>query len=788
MNFLKSFRYYKIILLLSTILFFVPISFAKHTGLINITQESYISEILKLQVNHVEQIGSFLQYLVQVVNKRKLNVAKKKEFFAWIKYHQKVILEFESRFEKQGIHLYTDEFYSLMLNLNLFTNHILKSVNNKLDNLGDFNFYKDTKCIKEINLEVLQELSVENIKSIKELKKSVNSIGLTTINKVTRALDLLNDKYSITTILEHSPLILLTATTGIYLTPQRYFKNIPILKNIKELIGTYICTDKEAFDQLDEKQKAVLSRHPEQGIANLFNIVDSSMLKALSILSTAYMTNTPLSPYTKMVKDIIRNQWDKLKGFEVEDIISRGQIIKDITLDDEKLIGLDSQIEELYNLVRYVVDPEKYDRSNSNLDKGILLVGPSRNGKTYAARALCGTLNRAMKEKGYNSRFAFKELKPGDIKWSFEGIKSIIDQARKDAPCILFIDEIHNLPLQTKEAGGDLLTQFLTGMSGVNNENDARHQMIILGATNQPELLDTALLQPGRFGNIIYFEKPNYQNRKKYFDIMLKNSAVDVSKIDIDSLAKQTQGCSYGDLELIIKGTRFKACTYSKNIVQDNIQEQINKHVYKLRAEFNVTDQEKKHLAAHQAGHAFMYALLKPNQELQLVTIRGRWRKIQEGRIWDDKERKAIYDSKSTKYGGLFTYLPNELVDIQDTDQKIKMAKIKLAGILAEKILLGSPGYTHQYKFKQNAFHNNDKGKALNYIKSIVFDGMSQEIMPKEIKNNLEIKAYNMLNDLEKETLEILNNNRDILEKLAKELEVKLTLTFDEIKEIIDIK
>ena len=139
-----------------------------------------------------------------------------------------------------------------------------------------------------------------------------------------------------------------------------------------------------------------------------------------------------------------------------------------------------------------------------------------------------------------------------------------------------------------------------------------------------------------------------------------------------------------------------------------------------------------------------MYALLKPNQELQLVTIRGRWRKIQEGRIWDDKERKAIYDSKSTKYGGLFTYLPNELVDIQDTDQKIKMAKIKLAGILAEKILLGSPGYTHQYKFKQNAFHNNDKGKALNYIKSIVFDGMSQEIMPKEIKNNLEIKAYNM--------------------------------------------
>ncbi len=622
---------------------------------------------------------------------------------------------------------------------------------------------------------------------IENLKTEVNNIGLTNINKIVRRLDLLNDKYKITDSVEYLPLISALTACGIYFTPEVYLKDIPVLKDIQKFLKTPAYNSPDFINHKNniENEEKDDNKY-KSNLAGVFNIFDSRMFSVLTFTSAVYFSKSPLTPFANMLKAIISNRWNKLKGFKVEDLIKgRGEIVKDLTLDDEMLIGLDNQIQELHKLVNYMVNPEIYDQSRTGLDKGILLVGPSRSGKTLLARALCGTLNKAMKDKGYSTQFAFKEVKPADLYEYKGGFKKVIEQAKLDAPCVLFIDELHNLSLQTKKYGGNLLTDFLTEMSGIDSQADARHQFIILGATDRPHLLDNSLLQPGRFGNIIYFEKPNYKNRKKYFEINLKYSSIDTKNIDIDLLVRQTQNCSYGDLEYIVKNTLFTAHSRSQEVTQDMFQEQINKHVYKLKRDINLTEFEKKHIAVHQAGHALAHILINPNNRLELVTIAGSWYKIKEVGLGGHIKPKSKH-IKSTKYNGLFTYCPSESLDIEPLQEKIKLAKIKVAGRLAEKLLLGSYGANANRTSKQNIFHAKDRTKALNYLKLLLFDGLDESLIPQKAKKDLESKAYNMLLEIESQVYELLNNNRYALERIAKELEDKTTLTINDIKKIIN--
>lgn len=736
------------------------------------------------QLSYLKELNFYLQYLAQIVSKNKLHNCKSKDFLHWIKHHQRVILELETY---NGISPTQENLNNLVLNIGLLAGNLVKNVKNKFSNLEYFGFNQNRRqnnSIEFADIDKLSSMSYINSKVIENLKLEIDNMGLTNLNKLVRKLDLLNDKYKITTMAEYAPLASLALASGVYFLPKSIFKNVPILRNVKDFLGTSIYTDPNG---VDPKYKEQYYKHhvAEDGFASLFNVFDSKIFTGLGFVFTAYFSNSSLSPYTKFLRMVIANKWNRLKGFKVDDIARGGEVIEGLTLDDERIIGLDNQIEELYKLVNYIVEPEIYDKANTGLDKGILLAGPSGSGKTFIAKALCGTLNKAMRQKGFKSKFAFKVIKPSDVVWDTDGLKKIIAEAKQDAPCILFVDEIHNLPLQAKDFAGNVLTAFLTEMSGVNTETDARHQFIILGATDKPHLLDRALLRPGRFGNIIYLEEPNYENRKKYFEVNLKNRAVNIKNLDIDLLVRQTQGCSYSDLGYIIKNALFKACTNSDQLTQKALQEQICKHVYKLRDDISFTPFEKKHIAAHQAGHALMYSLLNPERKLELVTIAGSWRKIEESSQWDLLKQKTLNSLKSTKYSGLFTYLPAESLDIEDSDEKAKLAKISLAGALAERVLLGSPGYKCSSKLKQNIFHSKDKAKALNYLKSIVFDGLEPETVPKAIRENLEVKAYNMLLEAEAEVLEILNNNKVVLDKISQELEDKVTLTYADIRQII---
>jgi ATP-dependent Zn protease len=787
-----------------------------------------INTILVEELKQLEEVNSILQYLGQMVNKGTIPIENKEELRKWLRTHQEEVRKLEKECTSTDIN--EEALKSTILVTKALMLQILETLVKKFEQLEPFEFSLRTKDPTSSDssaepLEACSTLLKGNGKIMSELKEQANLAGLTPINILARRIDDINNRYHLTTLASYLPYVAVGGTMLLHFIPHRYVAGLPLLDRLKTWISGENPQDilNDEIEKLttrrDEKKDATTDiRAEEKGkfdaliqerwnkkaeikadealnqskgawhkvTSFLDNFSNSPSIKALTLVAgpllMANKTDIPFYGEFQIMrgraKRTLSSYWNYLKGYALHDK-SEYELFEDITLDDERLVGIDSQVEELRNLVRYVLEPEIYDRSNTNLEKGVLLTGPSRCGKTFAAQALSGTINKAFTDRGSKTKFKFIEVKWREFFWKKDGIKTIIEDARHHAPCVLFIDEIHNLPLQTKE-GGETLTEFLTGMSGINTENDSRHQVILLAATNQPEKLDSALLQPGRFGTIIRFEKPKFENRKKYFEVMFKYNAIDTVDFDINSLARQTGGCSYGDLETIVRNARFTARTHARKITQEHLQQRIDQHVYRLKNDIPLTQEERKLIATHLAGHALVYMLLDTAQKLELVTIKGQWRKIKEVRFADtfrdnNKDTYALYKQPQTKYGGLFTYNETETVRAETKDQKINKCKMHLAGALAEELLLGATGYS---------YHPKDMEKAVTCAKDIVFKGKQEKDLPKVEQEALKQETDALVKQCEREVKELLTHHKELLAKIAQGLEEKVSLRAPELQEL----
>lgn len=737
-----------------------------------------LNTILEKELSTLDELSAILQYIGQAINKGAIKIENKKETQSWVKNNQKYIKIITGYYKFPLDESQLNFISSAIENLN---KNLIENFEDNFNRLQEPDFPLVSRN-KNIDLEKIQEKVDENNNITKQLQAKANSLGLTKVNLTARYLDNVNNKYKITKALEYFPYAALATGAAVYFTPTKYFNDFNILTKIKNFIGTSRYTDPDEFENNKTAEQIQKEKENAKGkgyFYTLLQVLSSKDFKGLGTLAglvTLGAKSAPWSPVTNYLKDQIQGYWDQLKGYQAPNNKTY-KVIEDITLDDERLVGIEDQVDELKNLVRYITNPEIYDRSNTSLEKGVLLAGPSRTGKTLAARGLCGTLNKVMLQTGEDTKFSFREIKWGEVRWTSEGIKTIIEEAKRNAPCVIFIDEIHNLPLQTKE-GGETLTEFLTGMSGINSENDSRHQVILLAATNMPELLDSALLQPGRFGTIIHFEKPNYKNRKKYFEVVFKSNSIDTSDIDIDSLVRQTSKCSYGDLEYIIKNARFISRTLAKGVAQSHLQSVIDKHVHRLKDEVELTGVEKKYLATNQAGKALAYLLLDPEEKLEMITIKGKWKKIKESRYWDTKQKEENAKVAQAKYGSTITYNSNESTKIQSNLEKEKLCKIKVSGYIAQKIILGDIASNNQAK---------DKKKAFEIAQTITFSGLNKNDLPKEVAQKLNQESYDLLIKFEKEIEELFIKNKDKIKKIADELINKNSLNAKEIRLLVNL-
>lgn len=296
--------------------------------------------------------------------------------------------------------------------------------------------------------------------------------------------------------------------------------------------------------------------------------------------------------------------------------------LKKITFDD--VAGLDEEKEELAEVVDFLKNPKKYYDLGARIPKGILLVGPPGTGKTYISKATAG-------EAGV----PFFSISGSDFVEMFVGVgasrvRDLFEQAKRNSPCIVFIDEIDAVGRKRGAGIGgghdereQTLNQLLVEMDGFGEHTG----IIILAATNRPDILDPALLRPGRFDRQVVIGVPDIKGREGIFTVHSKNKPLD-DAINPKVLARRTPGFTPADIEnMLNEAALITARRNGRKIRMDEIEEAITKVIAGPAKKSRVISEEERKLTAyHEAGHAIVARSLKNSDPVHQITIipRGR--------------------------------------------------------------------------------------------------------------------------------------------------------------------
>lgn len=288
-----------------------------------------------------------------------------------------------------------------------------------------------------------------------------------------------------------------------------------------------------------------------------------------------------------------------------------------ITFND--VAGLDEAKVEVMEIVDFLKNPKKYTNLGGKIPKGALLVGPPGTGKTLLAKAMAG-----------EAQVPFFSLSGSDFVEMFVGVgasrvRDLFKQAREKAPCIIFIDEIDAIgrargknAIMSNDERESTLNQLLVEMDGFSGESG----IIVLAATNRPDVLDTALLRPGRFDRQITIDKPDVKGREAIFKVHLKPIKVS-EQVDIHKLAEQTPGFAGADIANICNEAALIAARKGKEAVDmSDFQDAVDRVIGGLEKKNKIiSPEEKKIIAYHEAGHAICGWYLEHAYPLLKVTI-----------------------------------------------------------------------------------------------------------------------------------------------------------------------
>lgn len=290
-----------------------------------------------------------------------------------------------------------------------------------------------------------------------------------------------------------------------------------------------------------------------------------------------------------------------------------------VTITFNDVAGLDEAKVEVMEIVDFLKNPKKYTALGGKIPKGALLIGPPGTGKTLLAKAMAG-----------EAQVPFFSMSGSDFVELFVGVgasrvRDLFKQAREKAPCIIFIDEIDAIgrargknAIMSNDERESTLNQLLVEMDGFSGETG----IIVLAATNRPDVLDTALLRPGRFDRQISIDKPDLKGREHIFKVHLKPIKIS-TKVDIHKLAEQTPGFAGADIANICNEAALIAARKGKEHVEmEDFQDAVDRVIGGLEKKNKIiSPEEKKIIAYHEAGHAICGWYLEHAYPLLKVTI-----------------------------------------------------------------------------------------------------------------------------------------------------------------------
>jgi cell division protease FtsH len=447
----------------------------------------------------------------------------------------------------------------------------------------------------------------------------------------------------------------------------------------------------------------------------------------------------------------------------------------DVKVRFADVAGVDEAEEELREIVEFLKNPKKYTSIGGRIPKGVLLVGPPGTGKTLLARAVAG-----------EAKVPFFSLSGSEFVEMFVGVgaarvRDLFGQAEGKAPCIIFIDELDALgkvrvqtPMGSHEEREQTLNQLLAEMDGF----DGRKGIIIMGATNRPEVLDPALLRPGRFDRQVLVDKPDIRGREDILRIHVKNVTVSPD-VDLRVIAARTAGFAGADLANLVNEATLLAARREKTAVDmKDFDEAIDRVIAGLEKKRVMSDKERRIVAFHESGHAIVATVLPGLDPVHKISIVARG------------------------FGalGYTMQLPLEdryLMTRQDLHSQLA---VLLGGRSAEEIAFGEISTGAQ----------NDLQRATDIARAMVTEfGMSDALgavnynghkrgqfldMPfvqdrgnyaEETALKIDLEVKRILTEAHDEARRILRERRDVLDVLSERLLVKEVIEADELKAIM---
>ncbi|HOH70262.1 MAG TPA: AAA family ATPase [Sedimentibacter sp.] len=475
---------------------------------------------------------------------------------------------------------------------------------------------------------------------------------------------------------------------------------------------------------------------------------------------------TPLIIYTLFITKAVINLRSKEKSdddMEVNEMASTTSYFEKKKTEEPKIqigfddvAGLEEIKEDLMDIIDFLNNEDKYRSMDAKVPRGILLYGPPGTGKTLIAKAIAGEAKATFI---YSSGSEFVEKYVGV---GAKRVRTIFDKARKEAPSIIFIDEIDALGAKRNADSNNekdqTLNQLLIELDGFNNTGN----VIVIAATNRLDLLDEALLRPGRFDRKIYVGNPNFHSRLQILEVHTKNKPLE-KKVQLKDIAIKTHGFSGAQLANIANEAALKAIKdKSKKINNDNFEFAIEKIAAGLEIKHStVTDKEKRIVAYHEAGHAVAAKILNIDK-VQKISIVPR--------------DKALGYVLKFPTEDKFLYTKNELCN---------KVTVLLAGRASEEVFIGeiSTGASNDIKESTNIIYEIicSYGMGKNTQNTCI-----DEKLIKYYLDSIKDEAQEMTENAYENALTIIRDNEDIVDRIAQYLLKYETMNSEKLDELME--
>lgn len=442
----------------------------------------------------------------------------------------------------------------------------------------------------------------------------------------------------------------------------------------------------------------------------------------------------------------------------------------------QDVAGAKEAKEELIEIVDFLKNPAKYTAVGAKIPKGALLIGAPGCGKTLLARAIAGEAN-----------VPFFNISGSEFVEMFVGVgasrvRDLFKKAKRNAPCVIFIDEIDAVGRHRGAGMGgghdereQTLNQILTEMDGFEKET----HVIVIAATNRPDILDPALLRPGRFDRRIVVDMPDIQDRMEILKVHGRGKPLD-EKIDLEKIAQQTPGFSGADLENLMNESAILAAKYDKKVItMEYLEQAVEKVALGPEKKSRIlSDKEKKITAFHETGHAIVGHLLEGCDPVHKVSIVSRGMAL-----------------------GVTWYLPEEDKHLHSKTQFEHQIAAALGGYASEETFFKeiTTGASNDLEKATNLARNMVTVYGMSALGPIIFGDQNREVFlgrdfghvknySEEVASKIDEEVKKIIEKGYEIARKILAENKELVEKIAEKLLKKETLNREEFLKFFKIK